>query len=424
MIEESLLNLMQSQLNLVQQSIDKYDNFSQSIRNWTVTLWAATISAGSIQGIEIKPWWALIVVSILIVFAMGMYDGIYKTYRENYKKIRKNIATQVRNNTYNLSSVSFPEQPEGFQLLKKAIKSFSRPHVCFVYVLLIIISVVILIFRLNENLTIFYDTINNQAYAAWILNLLTLILVILAYIQLNKLNNQIREWRTKEAIKKHISDLKGLFNGWKSNLPSVPLAEELYFAKNMPDFESRLRGIALNKIEQNPLFEDFKNCHLPKGYETLPGDWEKYKKLLEEYFNEYNDIADRIKNEIPEEFSAKSVYSKAVISLKGGERWGYYTELLPENQYKKLMYGIQAQSSYTLLKKGTDEEIKKYQEQHEACSDKIKSKHEAELKKLIKKEKELSEQRISLAKVLENLEIYPDFPNTDCCEIIKQSFHK
>lgn len=269
----------------------------------------------------------------------------------------------------------------------------------------------------------FSAIINNQAYAAWVLNFLTLILIIIAYRQLKNLSNQVEKSRFQEGVIKHITDLKEFFYGWKSSLPLVPSTEELPFD------ESLIREMAINQIERNPLFEDVKT-HLPKGYETLLDKWKKYKQLLlNEYFNEYNNVIDRIKNEIQEkELIPESIYTRAVNLLKKGQRWNYHKGKVSENQYV-LNYGISYGSSvvekgFILIEKGTDEEVREREEEHKIFSDKIKSKYEVELKKLIEKEKELNEQRKSLFENLENLRIYPDFPKTGSCDIIKSIYKK
>lgn len=220
-------------------------------------------------------------------------------------------------------------------------------------------------------------------------------------------------------IMKHNTDLKNFLQEWKSSLPLVPSVEELSFDIYMPTFESIVRDSRINKIEKDLLFEDFKNFHLPKGYENLPDDWEKYKQLLNEYFNENNNIVNKIKSEIQEErFSAESVYTKAVNSLKGG-RWVYYREKVSENQ-SRLMYGVpEIGKGYFIGEKGTDEEVKKLEEQHKTFSDKIEAKYEVELKKLIEKGKELNKRRISLVKIFEDLERYPGFSNMGDCNFSK-----
>ncbi len=139
--------LVYDHLKLLQSSMDKYDNMSTEIRKWAVTLWAATISAGTIEGFEIESRSALIVISIFVVFAMGMYDGMYKTFRNNYKDTRNDIAIQIRKDKCGLSSISFPEQPEDDQLIKKAIRAVFHPHIGFVYLILIGTSVAILVLR-------------------------------------------------------------------------------------------------------------------------------------------------------------------------------------------------------------------------------------------------------------------------------------
>jgi len=120
-------------------------------------------------------------------------------------------------------------------------------------------------------------------------------------------------------------------------------------------------------------------------------------------------------------------FSDNLNLLKKRQNWNYYKRQVSPNQYE-MNYGISYGSSIVkngfFLIKDTDEEVKKCEEQHKAFSDKIKSKYEADLEKLIEKERELNKHRKSLVEILENLEELPGFPNMQDCDIINQSFYK
>jgi hypothetical protein len=47
--KKELCEILQKHLDLIQQSIDKYDNIAMMVRNFAITLWTATIAAGLIQ---------------------------------------------------------------------------------------------------------------------------------------------------------------------------------------------------------------------------------------------------------------------------------------------------------------------------------------------------------------------------------------
>jgi hypothetical protein len=144
-------NLLYEHLKLLQQNMDKYDNMGSTIRNWTITLWSGTLIAGLIQKVEGSLLWILVLVSIVIPFVMGIYDEIFKQFRNEYKDKRNTLIEKLQEEDYKMVYLQFPKQKKGWDLIGSAIVSFfnvSFPHVNFIYWLLILVSLLIaFIFR-------------------------------------------------------------------------------------------------------------------------------------------------------------------------------------------------------------------------------------------------------------------------------------
>jgi hypothetical protein len=139
-------DLMYEHLKLIQGNIDKYDNMEGTIRNWTITLWSGTLIAGLIQNTRGKNLWILIGISIAIPIIMGIYDQIFKTYREHYKRIRNELIDKIQKESYDMKYIMLPKQKKGQDLICYAAKSFidiNKIHVNLVYYFLIFVSILI-----------------------------------------------------------------------------------------------------------------------------------------------------------------------------------------------------------------------------------------------------------------------------------------
>ena len=70
--------LVQGHLQLIQCTLDKYDEFDRQIKSWAITLWVATIASGIVQKVQHDSMYTLIGISIIVMIVMGIYDNIYK----------------------------------------------------------------------------------------------------------------------------------------------------------------------------------------------------------------------------------------------------------------------------------------------------------------------------------------------------------
>ena len=140
-------DIVYKHLNMLQTTMDKYDVMGKEIRNWTITLWTATLIAGLIQNANEYVLNTLIYLSIIIPFLMGTYDGIFKFFRTDYHKKRNNLMKHYLDNSFERNDFEFPDY-EGKNLLWEGLKCFNPFsthyfHVSFIYFFLIASSIII-----------------------------------------------------------------------------------------------------------------------------------------------------------------------------------------------------------------------------------------------------------------------------------------
>lgn len=155
--------LVQGHLQLIQNTLDKYDEFDRQIKSWAITLWVATIASGIVQKVQHDSMYTLIWISIIVMIVMGIYDNIYKIYREDYKEIREDIASKLRTGLVSTSLIYFPDSkdlnqrslnpkathPKGKHLLWRAatsLFSLQKLHINLMYWFLIVVSLIIALF--------------------------------------------------------------------------------------------------------------------------------------------------------------------------------------------------------------------------------------------------------------------------------------
>jgi hypothetical protein len=133
---DNRFNLVQSELKLTQQQMDKYDALLSQIKTWTVTLWAASIG-WSFQS-RIKE---ILLLSGFIALIFWFLDAFNKNFRQDYKKRREEVSEALR--TY----YQIGNMPEGFispslprHRIIGVVKYIFQPHVFLFYLPLVVIS--------------------------------------------------------------------------------------------------------------------------------------------------------------------------------------------------------------------------------------------------------------------------------------------
>ncbi len=138
-LREERLGLLRLELELTQRQMDKYDQISATIKNWAVTLWAA--SAGwSFQARRRE----IILLSFVIILIFWGFDSIYKTFREDYKSRRDQVGRAL---AHFFRTESFPEGTISPDLprhdLLDSWRHLFEVHLASPYILLAVISLTI-----------------------------------------------------------------------------------------------------------------------------------------------------------------------------------------------------------------------------------------------------------------------------------------
>lgn len=88
--DEIRYDLLKAELELTQRQMDKYDQLSTTSKAWTITLWAASVGWALQTGRR-----EIFFVSMLIVALFWAFDAINKTFRQDYKKRRDEVASAL-----------------------------------------------------------------------------------------------------------------------------------------------------------------------------------------------------------------------------------------------------------------------------------------------------------------------------------------
>lgn len=140
--EKNIQNEMaQAEFRLCQEQIDKYDAALDHIRTWTITLWIATLG-WSFQTKRKE----VVLLSAVAVIIFWLLDGINKSFREDYKIRRDQVATALQ------ELFSQGTLPEGFSsprlpahegLFSQTLRVMFYFHTALVYIILLIISLLL-----------------------------------------------------------------------------------------------------------------------------------------------------------------------------------------------------------------------------------------------------------------------------------------
>ncbi len=142
MNSDNRLDLVQSEFELIQRQMDKYDNLLSQTKTWTITIWAA-LSSWSFQS-KIKE---ILLLSVFIVLVFWFLDVFNKNFRCDYKNRRDKIADALklyfRTNNFPEDFIS-PDLPEHRTI--ETIKYLFRPHVFLLYLPLVVVSLFLYFF--------------------------------------------------------------------------------------------------------------------------------------------------------------------------------------------------------------------------------------------------------------------------------------
>jgi len=138
-MESNQFEILKDELKMMQSQMDKYDGFATSIKTWTLTLWGVSVGWAFQSGIK-----EMLAISLVLLMAFWLFEGINKTYRMNYKKRRDEVAVVLQHvfKTGELpDGISAPQFPNhDFQ---HAMRNALLLHISVPYLALGAVSVVL-----------------------------------------------------------------------------------------------------------------------------------------------------------------------------------------------------------------------------------------------------------------------------------------
>lgn len=135
-MNEKQFEILKTEFLLTQEQMDKYDQIGTSIKTWSLTSWVA-VSGWSIQSGHRE----MLLLGIILVAVFWFFESINKTFRQNYRKRRNEIAVileKVFKDEKIDKNFSAPNLPE--YSLKGIHKYMFSPHIATPFILLIVIS--------------------------------------------------------------------------------------------------------------------------------------------------------------------------------------------------------------------------------------------------------------------------------------------
>lgn len=137
-MDDKKFEILKTEFLLTQQQMDKYDQFSTTIKTWAVTLWVAS-SGWALQS-EKKE---IMLLGIILILAFWFFDGINKTFRTNYKKRRDEIAVLLgkifHGETIGVEELA-PKLP--IYSLKGLFKNSFFIHLSLPYIIFLVLSLI------------------------------------------------------------------------------------------------------------------------------------------------------------------------------------------------------------------------------------------------------------------------------------------
>lgn len=261
-----------------------------------------------------------------------------------------------------------------------------------------------------------------MAISTFALTIATFVLAYFSYQQVKASNRQISESRLQKKIEMHNEGLRNLLKSWRTYLPRTPRTGLEIYEFFTPFFED------------DPLFiEDLEN-HLPPKFKDLMQKWKHYKDLRQKYYQTQQEVIDRInplisnmqKEVMDYHFSPRSIYLKAIELVTGTKYYDYKREQMQYGEpiKYKLDYATQSDAiGYELSSPSiglTEDEIKKVTEHHENISNIVKKEYENDIRSLIDIENELKDMFNELNDSLIRLFKYPEYDNMTCEYIFRK----
>lgn len=140
-MENTKFELVKTELELVQQQIDKFDELSAKVKTWAATIWVA-VGSWVIQTERKR----ILLLSMVIAFIFWVFDAVEKNYRMNYRARKVLIMEALR---YFYQEAAWPENfispdmPLHERKWHGVLDVIFKPHIALLYILLLVGSLVL-----------------------------------------------------------------------------------------------------------------------------------------------------------------------------------------------------------------------------------------------------------------------------------------
>ncbi len=137
--DEARVEILKAELELTQAQMDKYDQLSTTTKTRAITLWVAAPGwSFQVARSEVAP------LSVVVLFAFWCFDGLNKTFRQNYKRRRDEVGKPLE---YFFRDGALPEGTTAPKLpvhaIRLALSNLFSAHVTLPYAILALISLFI-----------------------------------------------------------------------------------------------------------------------------------------------------------------------------------------------------------------------------------------------------------------------------------------
>ena len=237
-----------------------------------------------------------------------------------------------------------------------------------------------------------------------------------------------------EARKRHTQELIEFLKEWHDKFPLYESATEPKMTLTPSTSVIHLNEPCHDfpEIETNWKYKDLIQYHLPREYKTLPAEWDRYKKFVDEYGTLRYELYEKIKKDAIKKTNLKydpNWKGEHIISqhfviyiYQQSISWRRDGRLYFDKKFMnyKIERGNELWFSGGGLAKGNKEELEKAKEIFEEMmfSEEYLNKYEREINEIIEYERKLEEMYNKLKAMIEKLIGYPILPGTKC-EILK-----
>lgn len=138
-IARARLDIIKQELDMVQSSVDKYDDINFRIRGWEVTIWSALMVVFFQSGKH-----PVLLIAVLVPIIFWALDGLYKSFRQSYRNRRDKISVYLSSKKFEREfasgKISFESPAHPTHRAEDVARNCVQPHVFLLHILLFAVA--------------------------------------------------------------------------------------------------------------------------------------------------------------------------------------------------------------------------------------------------------------------------------------------